>query len=135
MPLGGSTHRDLRRLVLAAITVAIVVLAGIVAVVVWAPPTDVTRIPGKWIRFALVNGFLVFYELRAYWKLRKSLGFWGIFLGALGAYLACVGYFFYYGDGISLATFVLAGVAEATCFALVIYGVFGVGPSKVNLNL
>jgi hypothetical protein len=96
MPLGGSTHRDLRRLALAAITVAIVVLAGIVAVVVWVPPTDVARIPGKWIRFALVNGFLVLYELRAYWKLHKSLSFWGIFLGALAAYLACVGYFFYY---------------------------------------
>jgi hypothetical protein len=135
MSLSRGSRRDFGRLILVAIAAAIVILVGIVAVVVWIPPAEVARISGKWIRFALVTGFLVFYELRAYRKLHKSLGFWGIFLGAMAAYLVCVGYFFYYGNGISLVTFVLAGVAQATCFALVIYGVFGVGPSKVNLNL
>lgn len=135
MPLKQDTHRDFRRLALAAVTVSIVILAAIAAVVIWVPSADVARLFSKWMRFSLVNGFLAFYELSAYWKLRKSFGFWGIFLGTFATYLVCIGYFFYYGNGVSLATFAFAGVTDVICFALVIYRAFGVGPSKVNLNL
>ena len=78
---------------------------------------------------------LVYYELKAYWRLRKSIGFWAIFLSFLFAYFLALGYFFHTGEGVSLVTFALTGSCEFVCMALVIYWILGAGPNRVNLNL
>jgi hypothetical protein len=118
-----------------SVTVAMFLVAAIVVAVRTVPPRFAGRTLFKWIEFGIVNVLLVIYELKAYWKLRKSFTFWSIFLGMLSLYFVGLGSFFYFGNGVSMLTFVLAGCAEFACTACVIYWILDVGPSSVNLDL
>ena len=123
------------RLIVTSSIVAMVIASVIVIGVAVVPPRYIERTQLKWVEFGLVSAFLVIYELRAYWKLRKSISFWCVFLGMLFVYLTGLGYFFYAGNGVSMVTFALTGGVEFACMAIVIYWLLDAGPATVNLDL
>jgi hypothetical protein len=121
---------DRTRLVLTALCLVIVITVSALLI----PEKYAHLLEGKWLRFVVVTALLIFYELKAYWKLRKSGWFWMIFLSVLGGYSIWVGHFFYIGNGLSLVSFVLAGTAQFFCIAMLIYWLLGAGPAVVDLN-
>jgi hypothetical protein len=129
---------DKTRLILAAIVVAIVFVGGIMLFAEFVPVQH--RIQTKWVRFLFVSvlfvsvGF-VGYAIRAYWKLRRSLIFWSVFLGFLVIHLLGIGYFFYVGSGLPLLVFGPVCAVELMGMGFVIYWILGVGPGKVSMNL
>ena len=60
-------------------------------------------------------------ELRPYWKLRRSLIFWSIFLGFLIIHVFAAGCFFYVGKALPLLGFGPACAAELMGMRWVIY--------------
>jgi hypothetical protein len=68
------------------------------------------------------------FSLNSYWKERRSLGFWAIFLGFLGLQMFGVGRLWMLYNGLSTLVVGLVGAAEWVCMVLVIYWVLGVGP-------
>lgn len=119
---------DRKRLILAALAVAIATIVVIALTVVYVPARYTDRIQGRWVRFALVTIFFIVFSLNSYWKSRKSLGFWGIFLSFLTLHLLGVGHLWAIYNGLSTLVVGLVGGAEWVCMALVIYWVLGVGP-------
>src|SRR5579883_2075504 len=99
MPLRVHTN-DRMRLILTSVAMAIAIMLAIVIGVALVPRKYTEYVEAKWVRFAFVNAFLVLYELKAYWKLRKSIQFWAIFVGSLIVYLFGLGYFFHNGNGV-----------------------------------
>lgn len=87
------------------------------------------------MRFLFVSVGFVGYAIRAYWKLRRSLIFWSIFLGFLVIHLLGIGYFFYAGPGLPLLIFGPSCAVELMGMGFVIYWILGVGPGKVSMNL
>jgi hypothetical protein len=126
---------DRTRLIIAAFAVAIATIVGIVLIADFIPAQYTHRIQPKWVRFGLVSVGFVGYGIKAYWKLRRSLTFWSIFLTFLAIHVVGLGYFFYAGEGLPLVLFGPACAVELMCMALVTYRVLGVGPGKVGLNL
>ncbi len=124
---------DHTRLILAAIVVAIAFVGGIVLFAEFVPAQY--RVQTKWVRFLFVSAVFVGYAIRAYWRLRKSLIFWSIFLAFLAIHLLGVGYFFYVGSGLPLLVFGPACAIELMGMGFVIYWILGVGPAKVSMNL
>lgn len=123
---------DKTRLIFAAIIVAIAFVGGIVLFAELVPAQY--RVQTKWVRFLLVSVVFVGYAIRAYWKLRRSLVFWGILLGFLVIHLFGVGYFFYAGSGLPLLVFGPLCAVELAAMGFVIYWILGVGPAKVSMN-
>ena len=121
------------RLILAAIVVAIAFVGGIALIAEFVPAQH--RIQTKWVRFLFVSVVFVGYAIRAYWKLRRSLVFWSIFLGFLVIHLLGIGYFFYVGSGLPLLVFGPVCAVELMGMGFVIYWILGVGPGKVSMNL
>ena len=109
----------------------------VIAVGVWIVPRRFTnRAHLKWVEFGIVSAFLATYDLKAYWKLRRSFIFWSIFLGVFFIYLLGLGYFFFVENGVSMLTLALAGGAEFACLACAIYWILDVSPpTRVNLDL
>ena len=122
---------DRTRLILTALSLAIIVTVSGLLV----PERYAHWEQSKWLRFVVVTALLVFYELKAYWKLRKSGRFWILFLSLLTAYVLWVGHLFSTGNGLPLVSFVLVRTAQFLYTAMTIYWVLGVGPSDVNLNV
>jgi len=123
---------DKTRLVLVAMVVAAAFVGGIVLVDL-IPATY--RIQPKWVRFLFVSIGFVGYAMKAYWKLRKSLVFWSIFLGFLAIHLLGIGSFFYLGAGLPLLVFGPVCAVELMAMGFVIYWILGVGPASVRMNL
>lgn len=121
------------RLILAAIVVAIAFVGAVVLFAGFVPAQY--RIQTKWVRFLFVSVMCVGYAIRAYWKLRRSLVFWSIFLGFLVIHLLGIGYFFYFGSGLPLLVFGPSCAVELMGMGFVIYWILGVGPAKVSMNL
>jgi len=117
---------DRTRLILTALVLVIVLTVSGVLIP--------EKLQGKWLRFVVLTAFLIWYELKAYWKLRKSARFWMIFLSLLAVYSVWVGHFFYTKNGLSLVSFVLAGTAQFFCTAMLVYWLLGAGPADVDLN-
>ena len=124
---------DKTRLILAAIVVAIAFVGGVVLFAEFVPAQH--RIQTKWVRFLFVGVMFVGYAIRAYWKLRRSLVFWSIFLGFLVIHLLGFGYFFYVGSGLPLLVFGPSCAVELMGMGFVIYWILGVGPAKVSMKL
>ena len=119
---------DRGRLILTALGVAAVIVLGTLLVVVFVPAKYSASIPGKWFRFGLINVFLVVYSLNAYWKARKSVGFWCIFLSFLALYLFGVGHLWAVYGGLSTLEVMIVGGMGFICMGLVTYWVLGIGP-------
>ena len=113
---------------MAALAVAIVTIVFIVLTVVYVPPHYTDRVQGKWVRFAFITVFLIAFSLKTYWKARKLLGFWCIFLSFFVLHLLGLGHLWAVYDGLPTLVAGLVGGAEWVCMALVIYWVLGVGP-------
>lgn len=124
------TLSDTSRLLLVASIVAIVFIGlTIGGVVLFHPnPKSADRVPWKWIRFSLAFGCLIWFSLNAYWRLRKSLPFWGIFATFLLVHGLGLGYLYSTGQGLSTLEVSLVSGLAFGCMALVIYWVLGVGP-------
>jgi hypothetical protein len=111
-----------------AIAVAIGTMGFIVLTVVYVSPHYTDRVQGKWVRFALITVVLIAFAISRYWKIRKSLGFWGIFLAFLAIHMFGVGYLWAIYNGLPTLVVGFVSGAELVCMALVIYWVLGVGP-------
>lgn len=126
---------DRNRLILTAFAVAAILTGGILLIVSVVPPSYLNRFQAKWIRFGGVTIFFVWYTLRAYWKLRRRVSFWTIYILVLVIHIWGLGHFFFHGNGVSTVTFAVAGAAEFGCMGLVIYWTLGRWPDDVNLNI
>jgi len=130
------THpNDRKRLILTALAAAIVIMLVVSSLAIFVPFQATTRVEGKWVRFGLVSIALLAYSIATYWKLRKSLTFWAVFLGYLAIHMLGVGYFFYFGRGLPLLLFGPICGIEWALMALIVYWILGVGPSRVSLDL
>ncbi len=119
---------DRKRLILVASAVAIATIVVIALAVVYVPARYMDRIQGKWVRFGVMTIAFAVFSLNSYWRKRKSLGFWGIFLSFLGLQIFGVGRLWTVYNGLSTLVVGLVGGVEWVCMALVIYWVLGVGP-------
>jgi hypothetical protein len=119
---------DRGRLIVSALAVAIVTMAAIILAVVFVPAQYAEKIQGKWVRFALMTIFFFVFSMKSYWKERKSMGFWGIFLSFLALHIFGLGHLWAVDNGLSTLEVALAGGAEFVLMALVIYWLLGVGP-------
>jgi hypothetical protein len=119
---------DRWRLILTSLAVAAVILLGTVLVIIFVPAKYSASMPGKWFRFGLIGAFLVVYSLSAYWKARKSVGFWCIFLSFHALYLFGVGHLWAVYGGLSTPEVMLVGGMGFICMGLVTYWVLGIGP-------
>jgi hypothetical protein len=126
---------DRNRLLLTAFVLAAMLTGCILLIVSVVPPRFLNRLQTKWIRFGVVTVFFVCYTLKAYWKLRRRVSFWAIYILVLVIHIWGWGHFFFYGNGVSTVTFAVAGAAEFGCMGLVIYWTLGIWPDNVNLNL
>jgi hypothetical protein len=88
---------DRGRLILTAL--ALTVIIG--AIAVYLPLHYLDRNQWKWIRFSMGTTFLFWFSLQAYWKLRRSLVFWGILSSFLLVHALGVGHFYLAGQGLS----------------------------------
>ncbi len=122
--------KDRLRLTVAALGLSIVLLFLMWASFVLVPKRylDFVFSNPKWGRFAVVTIFFVGYCLRTYWKARKRLTFWGIFLGVLILHLLGVGYFYYAGAGLPLLVFGPVVALEWALLAVAVHHFLGVGP-------
>jgi len=121
---------DRERLILVALALALVTATVIWATVVFIPERHVNgMLQGHWLRFGIVTLFLCAFLLRAYWKARKSLGFWIIFSGFLAVHCLGLGHLWAIYNGFSTLEFVLLGCGEWVLIALLLYWVTGVEPS------
>ena len=119
---------DRSRLILVALATAVVTALGIVLVAVYVPAKYTDRIQGKWVRFGVMTAGLIVFSLSSYWKARKSLRFWSIFLIFLALHLLGVGHLWAVYNGLSTLAVGLVGGVEWGCMALFIYWILGVGP-------
>jgi hypothetical protein len=126
---------DRRRLLLTAFVLSVIVTGAILLLVAVVPSRYLNHFETKWIRFVVVTSFFIWYTLKAFWKVRKRPAFWAIFLTVLITHVWGIGQFFYRGNGVSLVTFMLAGMAEFACMGLAIYWVLGVSPENVSLEI
>ena len=128
------THHpgDKIRLLLVAIVLAVATIGGIV-LIDFVPPQY--RIQPKWLRFGLLSCLWTAYAIKAYWKLRRSVTFWSVFLCFLIVHLFGMGYFFYVGPGLPFLVFGPACGVELIAMGFVIYWILGVGPATVRMNL
>lgn len=115
---------DRGRLILVAMTLAVLIMLAAFVV----PPRYIERFQWKWFRFSLETVLWVWILLRIYWKLRRSLVFWGIFTGFLVVHALGVGHFYYVGQGFGLLEVALVYGVETICMAVVIYWVLHTGP-------
>jgi uncharacterized membrane protein len=120
------TDRSRLFLVALALVILMALLVALVALYVPAKYTD--KIQSKWVEFGVITSFLVVFSMRAYWKARKSFGFWGIFLSFLALHLFGVGHLWAVYNGLSILEVGFISGAEILCLALTIYWVLGVGP-------
>ena len=119
---------DRGRLILVALILAVVIVTVGVSIGLLVPAQYTHRIQGKWVRFAVMTAGFIVFSLNSYWRSRKSLGFWGIFLSFLVLHLLGVGHLWAVYNGLSTLVVGLVGGAEWGCMALVIYWVLDVGP-------
>jgi hypothetical protein len=119
---------DTGRLILVASALAIVVMGLIIGSIVLLPPQYIDNFQWKWMRFSLGFMFLIWFSLKTYWKLRRSLAFWGIFTCFFLVHGFGVGHFYYAGQGLSILEVGVIGGAEWGCMALVIYWVLHTAP-------
>ncbi|MGA7219447.1 MAG: hypothetical protein WBX38_14085 [Candidatus Sulfotelmatobacter sp.] len=120
--------KDQLRLLLVAAGLAALLILCVLATAVLTPGIYGRRIDWKWVRFGVVTTFFVGYCLRTYWKARKHLTFWGIFLGVLILHLLGVGYFYYAGAGLPLLVFGPVVALEWALLAVAVHHFLGVGP-------
>jgi hypothetical protein len=110
------------------ILAALVIVAIVAAIGVFLPQQYFEKIQWKWFRFSTGTILLVWLSLHAYWKIRKSLRFWCIFLSFLAVHLLGVGHFYYVGGGLSTVEVAVVGGIEWGCMAVVIYKVLRATP-------
>ncbi len=111
-----------------ALAVTVVTVVVIVLSVVFVPAQYADRIQGKWVRFGVMTAFFTVFSLKAYWRTRKSVRFWCIFLSFLALHLFGVGHLWTVYNGLSTLEVGLVGGGEFALMALVIYWVLGLGP-------
>ena len=126
---------DRLRLILAAVGLAIALLVVMWASFVFVPKKylDLIFSNPKWGRFTVVSVLFIIYCLKTYWRARKHLLFWAVFIGVLAVHFLGVGYFFYKGAGLPLLTFGPTVALEWALLALAVYYVLGIGPSIQRL--
>jgi hypothetical protein len=115
---------DKGRLILTALGLTTII--GVLAV--YLPLRYLERIQWKWIRFSIGTALFIWFSLKAYWKLHRSLPFWSIFSGFLVVHLLGVGWVYYAAGGLSLLEVGPVLGIEWGCMAVVIYWVLHTGP-------
>ncbi len=119
---------DRWRLIIAAFVVTILIMVITVSLIVYVPERRLEKFEWKWFRFSLVSALLVWFSLKAYWKLRKSAVFWGIFAGFLLFHCLGFGYFHYVGQGLNTLEVALLSGVEWGCMAIIIYKALRAAP-------
>jgi hypothetical protein len=119
---------DRKRLVLSALAVASIIIVGVIALIFLVPAKYHSNIDFKWFRFGVATAVLILYSVHAYWRARRSLRFWCIFLSFLAVYVFGVGYLWTIYGGLSTAEIALIAFLWWICMALVIYWMLGIGP-------
>jgi FtsH-binding integral membrane protein len=121
---------DRLRLILVATT-----LVALIMVVAFIIPTRyIEKFQWKWVRFSLGTALIIWFSLKAYWKLRGSLVFWGIFATFLIGHCLGIGYFYYVGQGLSILEIGLVSGAEWGCMAVIIYRILHTAPELRQRN-
>ena len=122
---------DRKRFALAVLLlVALPIVIGLLA-----SPGIVHWLASKWERFILLSSAVFIYVMRTYWKAKRDLRFWVIYLGFVVIHLCGIGYFFWTGGGLPFPIFELASAGEAIGMGLVLYWILGISPGKVNLDI
>jgi hypothetical protein len=103
-------------------------MAIAVILIVYVPERRLEKFEWKWFRFSLVSALLVCFSLKAYWNLRKSAVFWGIFAGFLLVHCLGFGYFYYVGRGLNTLEVALLSGLEWGFMATIIYKALHAAP-------
>jgi hypothetical protein len=130
MPLKAEA-KDQVRLLLTATGLAALVIVLLIGTMVFKPGLYKHQINWKWVRFAVVTLAFVAYCLKTYWKARKYLGFWVIFLGVLVLHVLGVGYFYYAGVGLPLLIFGPVVALEWALLAIAVHHILGIRPDLI----
>jgi hypothetical protein len=123
------TLSDGARLILVALFLAGVIGAVILASVVFVPSLYADRIQSNWLRFGVMTIVFSVFSVKAYWKARKSLGFWIIFFSFLVVQCIGVGHLWATYNGLSTLIVALVGSGEWALMAVVLHWIIGVEPN------